>query len=250
MPYGLYLSAEGAIVQNRRLEVLANNMANVSTPGFKRDVSLFQARLAQAIQEGQTPPGTHGPDNIGGGVKVMATQTDFSTGPLLSTKNDTDLAINGEGFFVVRNGNKDMLTRAGNFTLTSEGRLTTQDGKPVLSEEGNPIEIAADGGPWQITADGAVSQAGESIRLALVRPRSYGDLVKAGDNLFAPLVPPTPVPDEERHVVWHEVEQSTVKPSTEMMELIDASRAFETNVTMIHTQDEMLASINGLLRQT
>src|SRR5689334_4458691 len=111
MPYGLYLSAEGAVVQNRRLDVLANNMANVATPGFKRDVSLFQSRFAQAIQEGAVPPSTHGIDDIGGGVKVQGTLTDYSPGPLAPSKNDTDVAVKGEGFFVVRNGNKDMLTR-------------------------------------------------------------------------------------------------------------------------------------------
>jgi flagellar basal-body rod protein FlgF len=243
MPYGLYLSAEGAYVQSRRLDVLANNMANVSTPGFKRDVSLFQSRLAQAVQEGQVQNGGRGVDNIGGGVKVLGTQTDFSRGPLAQSKLDTDLSINGDAFFLVRHGNKDMLTRAGNFQLTAAGRLVTQDGDPVISDDGNPVEIDPDAGPWQITPDGAVSQGGDSIRLALVRPRSLGDLTKVGGNLFAPLAPPAPIPDEERQVAWHSVEQSTVKPASEMMELIEASRAFEANVNLIHTQDEMLGTL-------
>ena len=251
MPYGLYLSAEGAYVQSQRLDVLANNMANVATPGFKRDVSLFQSRLAQAIQEGQAQNGGRGVDDIGGGVKVLATATDYSRGPLATSKNDTDVAIDGDAFFLVRHGNKDMLTRAGNFQLTAAGRLVTQDGDPVISDDGNPVEIAPDGGPWQITGEGIVSQGGENIRIALVRPRSLGDLAKVGENLFASLAPPRPIPDEERHVAWHMVEQSTVKPSAEMMELIEASRAFEANVNLIHTQDEMLSTlINRGLVQT
>ena len=110
-----------------------------------------------------------------------------------------------------------MLTRRGNFQLTAAGRLVTQDGDPVISDDGNPVEIDPDAGPWQITPDGAVSQGGDSIRLALVRPRSLGDLTKVGGNLFAPLAPPRPIPDEERQVAWHSVEQSTVKPASEMM---------------------------------
>ncbi len=243
MPYGLYLSAEGAYVQSQRLDVLANNMANVATPGFKRDVALFQSRFAEAVQQGQAMPGTRTLDDVGGGVKVMATATDFSQGPLQTTKKDTDMAVEGDAFFVVRNGNKDLLTRAGNFQLTAAGRLVTQDGKPVLSVDGNPIDLDPDAGPWQLTPDGQISQGGEATALALVRPRSYGDLVKVGENLFAPLAPPRPVPDEERRVLWHQVEQSTVRPSAEMMELIEASRAFEANVSLIHTQDEMLGTL-------
>jgi flagellar basal-body rod protein FlgF len=243
MPYGLYLSAEGANVQSRRLDVLANNMANVATPGFKRDVTLFQSRFAEAVQQGQAMPGMRALDDMSGGVKVLATATDFSQGPLASTKNDTDMAVQGDAFFVVRQGNKDLLTRAGNFLLTAAGRLVTQDGKLVLSVDGNPIDLDPDAGPWQLTPDGQISQAGESVALALVRPRSYGDLVKVGENLFAPLAAPRPVPDEERQVLWHQVEQSTVRPSAEMMELIEASRAFEANVNLIHTQDEMLSAL-------
>jgi flagellar basal-body rod protein FlgF len=251
MPYGLYLSAEGAHVQSQRLDVLANNIANVATPGFKRDVSLFQSRLAQAIQEGQAAPGTRGIDDLGGGVKVLATETDYSPGPLAQSKNDTDMAINGEGFFLVRHANRDMLTRAGNFQLTNEGRLVTTDGDTVLSEDHNPIEIDPDTGPWQVTPDGSVSQGGEVTRLALVKPRSLGDLVKVGGNLFSSITTPVPLADEDRQVLWHQVEQSTAKPTTEMMSLIEASRAFESNITMIQTYNQSMETlISGALRQT
>jgi flagellar basal-body rod protein FlgF len=250
MPYGLYLSAEGAYAQSQRLDVLSNNMANVATPGFKRDVALFQCRLTQAQQEA-LPPAANGLDQLGGGVRMMATATDYSMGPLQQTKNDGDMAIGGDGFFMVRHGNRDFLTRAGNFQMTATGQLVTQNGDAVLSEDRNPIEIDPEGGPWQITPDGGMSQAGDVIKLAMVRPRSMGDLAKIGDNLFAPLAPTQPVPDEQRQMLWHSLEQSTVKPSAEMMELIEASRAFEMNVSMIHTQDEVMGTlINRTLLQT
>ena len=251
MPYGLYLSAEGAYVQSRRLDVLANNLANVATPGFKRDVSLFQSRFCQSIQDGQAMPGARGLDDIGGGVKMLGTMTDYSPGPLATSKNDTDMAIGGEGFFQVRRGGKDLLTRAGNFQMTATGHLVTGNGDAVLSEEGNPIELDPDGGQFQLTPDGGISQGGEVTRLALVKPRSLGDLVKIGDNLFSPLVPPQPLENDDRNVLWHQVEQSTVKPSAEMMELIETSRAFEANVNLIHTQDEVLSDlVTRVLRQS
>jgi flagellar basal body rod protein FlgG len=161
------------------------------------------------------------------------------------------MAVGGDGFFMVRHGNRDMLTRAGNFQVTAGGQLVTQSGDPVLGEDRSPIEIDPDAGPWQITPDGSLNQGGEVTRLALVRPRSMGDLAKIGENLFSPLAPTRPVPDEERQVLWHQVEQSTVRPSAEMMELIEASRAFEMNVSMIHTQDEVMGTlINRTLLQS
>src|SRR4051812_44117515 len=114
MPYGMYISAEGAAAQAQRLEVIANNMANVDTVGFKQDVPTFQARFSEAIQRGQAQPGDRSINDIGGGVKIVGVQTDHSAGEMKRTGNDFDLAINGKGFFHVRgdDGNQ-YLTRAG-----------------------------------------------------------------------------------------------------------------------------------------
>src|SRR5947207_15044099 len=99
MPYGMYISAEGAAAQAQRLEVIANNMANVDTAGFKQDVPTFQARFAEAIQRGTAQSGNKSVNDVGGGVKVIDTQTDFSAGIFKPTGNDLDFAINGKGFF-------------------------------------------------------------------------------------------------------------------------------------------------------
>ena len=118
MPYGMYISAEGAAAQAQRLEVIANNLANVDTAGFKQDVPTFQARFAEAIQQGQARPGDHSINDIGGGVKIIDVETDYSIGQLKHTGNDLDLAINGKGFFHVHGDDgKQYLTRAGNFAL-------------------------------------------------------------------------------------------------------------------------------------
>lgn len=243
MPYGFYISAEGAAIQSKRLDVLANNMANVDTPGFKRDVAVFRARFAEEIQQGNAVPGTGTLNDIGGGVLMQETKTDYSAGPLRTTGNVTDMAIDGDGFFVVRKDNQDYLTRAGNFMRRNNGELVTPDGYQVLDDGGSPIVIEDALGPWQLTPNGSIQQAGNLVPLALVEPKSHGDLVKTGSNLFRPLAPTIPVEVEKRHVLSGFLEQSGVKPTNEMMGLVEASRAFEANINLIRNQDEMLGTL-------
>lgn len=250
MPYGLYISAEGAQAQNLRMDVIANNLANVNTPGFKREAAVFQSRLAEAAQRGIVPPGIGAVDDLGGGVDSLATITEFGQGPVQATSVPTDMAINGDGFFVVRRDGKDYLTRAGNFVLSPTGMLVTQHGEPVMSSEGTPVTIDPQLGPWQLTSDGAVAQGGDKLYLSLVRPRSYGDLVKTGDNLFAPLAPTVPVPPTERQVQGGYLESSGVQSVLEMTDMIETSRAFEANVNMIRNQDQILGELVSRVLKT
>jgi flagellar basal-body rod protein FlgF len=244
----MYISAEGAQAQTRRLEVVANNLANVDTVGFKRELAVFQARYAEAIGRGQATAGAGSIHDLGGGVQAAPTKTDFSPGPMKSTKTPTDLAIDGEGFFVVDKGGEHYLTRAGNFRLTDRGQLVTQQGYPVLSESFSPITIDPSGGDWQLGGSGTIRQQGNAQSLAIVQPQSPGDLSKASENLFRPLADPRPLPAVDRRVVSGYLEQSGVKPTSEMMEMIEASRAVEANVNMMQTQDQMLSDLNRLLQ--
>jgi flagellar basal-body rod protein FlgF len=249
MPNGLYVSAEGAQAQSQWLEAIANNLANVDTVGFKRDLATFQARYAEAVQQGAATPGSGSIDDLGGGVSFHQTKTDFSPGPLRRTDAPTDLAVEGDGFFVVRKGQDSYLTRAGNFRLTSSGALVTQQGHAVLSEENAPIIISPEGGPWQITSSGVVRQGGSAQILALVKPASPGDLAKAGENMFRPLAPTQAVPANERAVSPGYLEMSGVQPTSEMTALVEASRLLEANVNMMKAQDQMLGGlINRLLK--
>lgn len=243
MPYGLYISAEGALAQSTRIDVLANNLANVDTPGFKRDLAVFQARYAQEVINGGDYPGSGSVNQVGGGVLVMGTETDYSPGPVKNTGQPTDIAIQGPGFFVVDQAGQQLLTRAGNFALTAEGQLVTTAGDAVLNVEGEPIFVPQELGPWLLTADGAIQQAGNVNPLAMVVPESLGDLVKVGENMFSSLSTPAPVDPAERRVVQGFLEISDVDPTTEMVELITASRAFEANVNMIRNQDQIIGAL-------
>lgn len=246
MPYGLYLSAEGAHAQATRLEVIAHNLANVDTVGFKRELALFQARYAEETERGDDYAGSGSINDVGGGVLVQQTKTDFSPGPLKRTGVPTDMAIRGEGFFVVEKEGETYLTRAGNFLLNGQGELVTQYGGEeyaVLTDAGTPVVVNPDVGPWELTATGAIRQAGTVQSLAVVQPASLGDLVRMGENVFKPLADPRPVAPEDRNVVGGYLEMSGVRPTTEMIELIEASRAVEANLNMVQAQDEMLSGL-------
>lgn len=248
MPYGMYISAAGADVQAQRLQVLSNNLANVATPGFKREFAIFQARHAEDIEKGRVQPGSKSLNDLGGGVKWSENVTDFSGGTLQQTGNPTDFALSGDGFFLVAKENQTLLTRAGNFHFAPDGQLLTDQGYSVLGADRQPIAINP-AAPWQLLEQGIVSQAGNQIPLAIVQPQSLGDLAKAGENLFSPLAEIQDVPPANRRVASGFLEQSAVQPALEMMELIETSRAYEANVRMIQNQDHLLSSlVNRVLR--
>ena len=241
------MSAEGAMAQDQRLSIIANNLANVDTVGFKKDLAVFQARYAQAVEDGQTPADTTGIDNQGGGVSVVQTVSDFSQGPMKPTGIPTDMAIRGEGFFIIEKDGKNYLTRAGNFRLTEQGQMVTQQGYAVLNDAMSPVVISSAAGPWEVSESGAIRQAGTMQNLAMVMPQSYGDLVKEGENLFRPLAETQPLPAAKRSVASEYLEGSSVQPTTEMVDMITASRLFEANTKMVQTQDQMLGSLIGRL---
>jgi len=243
MSYGLYLSAAGAQSQSQRLEVIANNLANVDTVGFKRELAIFQARYAEAVHQGTSSFGDGSPDDISGGVQIQKTTSDLSCGPLRETGGASDVAIPGDGFFMVRKGQDTLLTRAGNFRVTSAGELVTQQGYPVLSDSGGPITVAPEGGPWEITAAGELRQGDNVQNLAMVRPDSPGDLVKVGENLFRTAAGTQPLPPAEHALRPGYLEMSSVQPTTEMVSLIEASRLAEANINLLQAQNQTLSDL-------
>jgi flagellar basal-body rod protein FlgF/flagellar basal-body rod protein FlgG len=247
----MYISAEGAAAQAQRLEVIANNLANVDTPGFKQDVPTFQARFAEAIQQGQAQAGDQSANDLGGGVKVIEIETDHSSGLLKETGNELDLAINGKGFFHIKGEDGERyLSRSGAFALDTQGRLVTQNGhRPVLDQSGSEIVLNSEF-PVSISSDGFVSQAGTIYALGLSQPQSVGDLVKVGNNLFKPLGEVQPLTLAERNVRQGYLEMSGANPVRQMMAMIETTRAFEANTRMIQNQDTMLGALIGRVLQS
>lgn len=243
MPYGLYLSASGAQAQNHRLQVLSNNLANVATPGYKPQQAILQARFSEMIEQGAVAPGLGGADEVGGGVTMQGTATQFGVGPIRKTGNSTDFAINDPNqFFVVEHEGEQALTRAGDFLFDSGGQLVTQKGRPVLNTEGEPISIDPNL-PYTIGDEGQVLQAGAAWDLMIARPRALGDLSHLGENLFKPLAEFDLAGANQRAVRSGYLEDSGVSPTSAMMELIDASRTYEANVRMIQNQDHAMGEL-------
>ncbi|MEN0111891.1 MAG: flagellar hook basal-body protein [Planctomycetota bacterium] len=245
MSYGMYLAAEGAKAQSLRLDVIANNLANVDTVGFKPESTAFQARFAEAIQLGMVPPNMRGLNDVGGGVKAIETLTNFSAGKLEQTGNAGDLAIVGEGFFQVGDpdGGAPLLTRAGSVAVDALNQLVVAGtNQPVLSAEGSPI-VLEEGLPWTVTADGYVEQAGELTPLAVVTPVSLDQLTKSGANQFRAGGEVQPVAPEAREVRQGYLEMSGANSTQQMMQMIETTRAFEANTQMIRHQDQATGNL-------
>jgi len=240
----MYISAEGAAVQAQRLDVIANNMANMDTAGFKQDVPTFQARFAEAIQNGTATPGTGSINDIGGGVKLHAVSTDFSTSSMKRTGNNLDLAICGKGFFQVGGDNGEQyLTRAGDFQLDNRGRLVTHDGRhAVLDQSGSEIVLDPTL-PFSISEDGFINQTGSLFALGMVEPDSLAELTKVGSNMWKSTGSVNSLDLRDRNVRQGFLEMSGSSPVRQMMAMIETTRAFEANSRMIQNQDSVLGTL-------
>jgi flagellar basal body rod protein FlgG len=240
----MYISAEGASAQQRRLEVIANNMANSDTVGFKQDVPTFQARYSEAIQRGLASPGDQSVSNIGGGVKMFDIATDYSEGQFSTTNKPFDFAINGNGFFHIQGEDgKVYLSRAGDFSLDAKGRLVTNQGHfPVLDQQFSEITIDGDL-PWYMTPDGFLVQDGNAKAIGLSEPQSVAELEKVGNNMFRPTGKIDPVPLAERNVRQGFLELSGSNPISQTMSMIESTRGFEANSRMIQAQDSAIGTL-------
>jgi flagellar basal-body rod protein FlgF len=246
MLYGLYLSAQGAQAQTTRLDVLSNNLANAGTVGFKRDLAIFQSERTYDAENGGSSSAPGNQSALTGGVGPAKVLTDYSSGPLTHTGSSLDVALSGQGFLQVSDGNQQFLTRKGQFSLSASGELMLQNsGLRVLSNAGNAINVPADTSQIEIANDGmlsAVSAEGTRTQVAkigLVKPNSNQQLEKAGASLFRSNGAVSPAGNDLK-VQQGFLEQSGVTPVSEMVDMLQASRLVEANVSMIKYQDDAL----------
>lgn len=248
MVKGLYTAYSGMINQQNRMDVITNNLANVNTNGFKKEGATsqsFDSILAYKIKdssEGARLSKKLGVNNPG--VKIGEGYTDFSQGPLKNTGNAFDLALTDAGFFAVEYTNKAgessvKYTRDGNFTLTEEGNLVTQDGDFLLDEDGEPVEID----PLLTTAINSSGQILQEDRVvATIQVTDFEDynyLEHYGENYFQPI---EGAEEKESAAKVYEgyLETSNISVVTEMVNMINVSRAYESNQKVITTYDGTL----------
>jgi flagellar basal body rod protein FlgG len=248
MIYGLYLSGQGAETQAMRQAVLSNNLANAGTTGFKPDIPVFRAHFPFDVAE-QSPfvtPDTH--ELQTGGVDLAATITDFAQGPLRVTGGKLDVAVVGPGFLQVGDEKQVLLTRDGRLALDADRQLVTADGNlPVLGNDQQPISIPAEVAAVEISAEGILSgmtPGGAVIpigQLGLVEPDEGVGLVKRGEGHYVPQGDTRPA--AQAHVRQGVLEDSAVQPVASMVELIETSRSFEMNMSLLRYQDEMVGQL-------
>jgi flagellar basal-body rod protein FlgF len=230
MNSGLYAALSGNLAAMKRLDVISNNLANVNTPGFKKDRMSFESLLMAST----------GAAN--GDQPVLAENsfyTDFSAGPVKQTGNTLDLALEGNGFFVVNTPQGQAYTRQGTFQRNSAGRLVNRDGYEVvgtgaLTINGSKVEIDSKGG---VQVDGAQQGTLQVVDF----PKPYA-LQKIGDGLFVPANPQA-TPEAVANPVIRQgfLEESNVNVVREMAELIESNRFFETCQKIVKSYDDVSA---------
>ena len=234
MSQALFAVSSGALTYEKKMDILANNLANINTVGFKQDMLIFQVPGQGGGQkDGSNPPNSL----VSTPPTPTATKTDFSPGPLKHTKNALDLALDGEGFFCVETPDGEHYTRKGSFTLNQQGVLVTKDGHPVLGKGG---EIKIKGQDVSIDEQGNISVDGNSVdTIRVVTISETHSLRKAGDTLFAP--PGSGVSEdtaEDVKVKQGFLETSNVDGIKVMTEMIDVLRGYESYQKVIKFLDD------------
>jgi flagellar basal-body rod protein FlgF len=249
MSYGYMIGASSILTSMFRQDVAANNLANLETVGFKPDSAFTIPRKAAREEDGLfNLPSNAMLERLGAGVLLAPSTTNFRPGPITTTGNVLDLAIEGDGFFQVAAGagggraeDRLRLTRDGRFTLNDQGTLvTTGSGFAVLDDTDRPIQLAGDG---QITVDGSgnVRQSGRLVaKLKFVDLPERTTLRKVGDNLFAMSAASVKSrADATGRIVQGAIERSAVDPVQAMMAVQNAANAVAGATRIMQIQDEL-----------
>lgn len=272
---GLYTAYTGMLNEQHRMDVLANNLANSTTNGFKKEGTTSQAfdnvlayKIKDLSEPGNLPRSLarnravdqnelNNPDNedylerrvrrtgLNLGVKIGENYVDYSEGPIKETGNPFDLAISDRGFFAVEYTNKagetsTKYTRDGNFTMNLQGYLVTQDGDFVLDENGRRIRMETEQ-PVSIDRNGNITQNGAFVAtIGLTDFEDYDYLERFGENYFQPVEGATETDGVESQIYAGYLEMSNISVVTEMVNMITLQRQYESNQKVITTYDDTL----------
>ena len=262
----LYTAATGMQAMETKLDVIANNLANVNTTAFKKGRTNFEDLFYRQIKlpGAQDAQGNYTPEGIavGLGTRVQSIQTEFSQGAFSTTNNPLDVAIEGRGFFIVQDPatGQNMYTRAGNFAVNSQGTLvigSAQTGRVVTPQ----IQFPQDALNVVISPEGIVSynqqgstafqQAGQLQLATFLNPEG---LLKQGENLFTETqssgaaTQNNPGINGAGTVRQNTLEMSNVEPVRELIDLITTQRSFELNSQAVQAGDQVLQLISNLRR--
>ncbi len=244
----MYLAGSGAMIQQMRLEVLANNIANADTIGFKEDKVVFSLMEAAKRNPADQETGNGMIQEISPYTPPFGQMTNFSTGSFKHTGNQLDLSIRGRGFFSIQTPDGVQYTRKGNFTIRDDGVLTTQNGHPVLGKGG---EILIEGGTIGVDAQGNILVDDTEVgTLDIVDFPQKDALRKMGMTNFAPVDENVQKQaPENMRVNQGSVEMSNVNAIRAMTDMIETLRVFETYQKVIQSSDDATSkSINEVAK--
>ncbi|MFA6856408.1 MAG: flagellar basal-body rod protein FlgF [Treponema sp.] len=253
---GWYIGASGMNAQQNRLDAISNNLANVDTTGYKRDITVSKnfsellLRRTNADGVYETPFGSADAapviGKLGLGVETNENYTDFEQGSFKATDTKTDFALGGQGFFSVQTPDGERYTRNGNFFLGKEGILETKDGYPVLGENGI-IRLQND--KFMVREDGKIyDENGKEIdRLKVVRFDNERYLKKMGESMYNTndIAGPSHIAEgnERPRILQGYTETSNVNVVNEMVQMIEVNRAYEANQKTITSEDSMMGTL-------
>ncbi len=247
MNYGMYLSASGVMTNLHRQDVIANNLANASTAGFKRELVGFQQRDPEAIEDMLDPRVSNDLlDKLGGGAFVKRSMVDFTEGAVVETENDLDFAIEGPGFFVVgvddADGREFRLSRDGRMTIDQNGQLATTVGGHIVMGSGNRSIIVDPSLPVVIDGAGNILQNGNTVsQLRLVSVADDKSLIPLGEGLYDADNTQLRVGDPSvTQVNQGYIEQSNVETIDMMVQMIESTRSISYNTQLMKYHDMIL----------
>ncbi len=241
MENALLIGLSRQMVLERQMDVVANNVANVNTNGYKADKSLFQEYLRSGAHEDNFV----GTDRAVSYVQDSGTFKDFTQGPTEQTKNPLDVAVDGGGFLVVQTAAGERYTRDGGLQINNQGQLVTAAGNPVLGNSGpivfqptdHDVSIAADG---NITVQEGINRI-DSVRgkLRLVSFAQAQALLKEGSNLYSAGDGAAAQPDTASRVKQGFIEKSNVNSVAEMSRMIEVTRTYTQIATLLQQQSDL-----------
>lgn len=254
---GWYTGASGMNAQQNRLDAISNNLANVDTPGYKRDITvsksfpelLIRRTNADGVYTTSQGSADAAPiiGKLGLGVETNENYIDFTQGSFKITNTKTDVALNGQGFYVVDTPNGERYTRNGDFLIGKEGILETKDGYPVLGENGY---IYLDDDRFTVNQDGVITLSADGIqidRFKVVRFDNERYLKKMGESFYSTndIAGPAHIAEgnERPSFMQGYTETSNVNVVNEMVQMIEVNRAYEANQKTITSEDSMMGTL-------
>lgn len=228
-----YISLSRQKALRSMMDVTANNMANMNTPGFKSQNMMFSEYLGKAQEDGHKVSL----------VKEAGSYRDLQQGTLSQTSNNLDFAIQGDGYFVVKGAEGFNYTRAGTFSLNSKGEIVDKLGHTVVGDNGSPLTVPTNAMHITMTENGTLnSERGSIGKLKLVTFADPQTLVPIGDNLLT-ANNAAEMPVDKPHIVQGMLETSNVQPILEMNKMIEILRMYQATQNVMNNDHDMTRSM-------